>query len=363
MALGSLVRRITWSGSRRGPHRNGHPEPLGPEAALAEADRLRSDGRAVEAVDLLTAAWRHTPNGALEIRLRDLRHEAGRATAGVDAGAPETWPPRHPDPFPGTSAEVPETGAEKLSAELVGGAVLHHGAICVRGLLDESQVSCTMDVLRGARASQDADDRSRDYMPLRPEEGALRKNVERGHVRMHGGTWLADSPRATAVVLEELTVSGVIGALSEHFGERPHFSLEKSTLRRTPPEDRLTGWHQDGSFLGADVRTMNVWIALSACGGSRPASGLEVIPHRLEELLPKDPALGNAGVSLDLMEQLLAEKPSVRPEFLPGDALIFDERFMHRTALGPDLTEDRYALECWFFAPSHATADYTPLLA
>jgi hypothetical protein len=32
---------------------------------------------------------------------------------------------------------------------------------------------------------------------------------------------------------------------------------------------------------------------------------------------------------------------------------MFDERFLHRTYLNRFMTEDRDALECWFFAPSH----------
>ena len=41
-----------------------------------------------------------------------------------------------------------------------------------------------------------------------------------------------------------------------------------------------------------------------------------------------------------------------------GDALIFDERLLHRTHLPQEMSDVRYALECWFFAPSHATSTY-----
>ncbi len=56
------------------------------------------------------------------------------------------------------------------------------------------------------------------------------------------------------------------------------------------------------------------------------------------------------------------QTPTVRPRFEPGDALVFDEHLVHRTSLEPGLTEDRYALECWLFAPSHTSASYTPFL-
>ena len=45
----------------------------------------------------------------------------------------------------------------------------------------------------------------------------------------------------------------------------------------------------------------------------------------------------------------------------PGDALFFDERFLHKTASGPDMTLPRMAVENWFFGASGFPADYAPL--
>ena len=39
----------------------------------------------------------------------------------------------------------------------------------------------------------------------------------------------------------------------------------------------------------------------------------------------------------------------MRPVFAPGDALLFDELLLHRTAAAAR-TQDRYAIESWFFA-------------
>ena len=52
----------------------------------------------------------------------------------------------------------------------------------------------------------------------------------------------------------------------------------------------------------------------------------------------------------------------MRPIFEPGDALLFDERFLHRTAVEPEMTRERYAIESWFFAPSHYPGDQIPLV-
>ena len=41
-----------------------------------------------------------------------------------------------------------------------------------------------------------------------------------------------------------------------------------------------------------------------------------------------------------------------RRPFRAGDALLFDHLLLHRTAVGPGMTRERYAMETWLFAPS-----------
>jgi hypothetical protein len=43
----------------------------------------------------------------------------------------------------------------------------------------------------------------------------------------------------------------------------------------------------------------------------------------------------------------------VRPIFDASDALFFDERLLHRTAVEAAMTHERFAIESSFFAPSH----------
>lgn len=52
------------------------------------------------------------------------------------------------------------------------------------------------------------------------------------------------------------------------------------------------------------------------------------------------------------MVEEVAEGTVTRPIFEPGDALIFDHLNLHRTAIDPGMTRDRYAIEAWFLAPS-----------
>jgi hypothetical protein len=54
--------------------------------------------------------------------------------------------------------------------------------------------------------------------------------------------------------------------------------------------------------------------------------------------------------------------PVLRPAFEPGDALLFDEPFLHRTAVSPGMTRERYAIETWFFAPSVYPGKQIPLV-
>jgi Phytanoyl-CoA dioxygenase (PhyH) len=334
---------------------NGHGEVI-------EVDRLVAAGRLVEAVDLLAGAYRADPDPALAIRLVDLRHRAARSFQPGRGRSP--WPPTYGDPFPQVSGRLPETGVTDLTPDVLGGAVTHHGALMVRGVFDHAQVSRSVEAIDRAqvwrhRGSADAVG-SGWYRPFPTEDRA--DGVLRQRVASFGGTWLADSPASTAQILDDLASAGVIDVIAGHLGERPFFSLQKSTLRRMPAKDRLVAWHQDGSFLDAGVRTMNVWVALSRCGGDHPSPGLEVIPRRIHEVLPVAGRPSPYSISFDVVDEIASETPAVLPEFGPGDALMFDERFLHRTYVNRFMTKDRCALECWFFAPSHYSTGYIPFL-
>jgi Phytanoyl-CoA dioxygenase (PhyH) len=280
-----------------------------------------------------------------------------------DAGRAD-WPPVYPDPFPGLTGAVPEICAADLTVDVLGGAVAHHGVLLIRGLFNAEQVAATREVQDRVKAASllgtpDSNERAW-YMPFDGKsrlEKALRSRAE-----SRGGNWLADSPLGLARVMQILESIGVVGLINEHFQERSAISLQKSTLRSVQPEPADTGWHQDGSFLDDDVRSMNVWVALSPCGGSFPASGIELIPRRFEEILPVDTSLGVASISPGLISEIKQRYTSLTPQFDAGDALMFDEHFVHRTSLKPGISEVRYALECWFFAPSHCVSNYVPFL-
>ena len=62
-----------------------------------------------------------------------------------------------------------------------------------------------------------------------------------------------------------------------------------------------------------------------------------------------------------LVDEVAADRSWTTPTFMAGDAILFDERFVHRSSVG-DYSSERYAIESWFFAPSTLPNDYGPLL-
>ena len=155
--------------------------------------------------------------------------------------------------------------------------------------------------------------------------------------------------------------TGLRPLVSGYLGERPALTLKKSTLRRTHPLP-FADWHQDGAFLGDGIRTINLWLSLSDCGVDAP--GLDLLPRRLDRIV--ETGSGGAifpwSVGPGTVEEAAEGVAVVRPRFKPGDALLFDEMFLHRTATDETMTRDRYAIESWFFAPSVYPGDQIPFV-
>ena len=149
--------------------------------------------------------------------------------------------------------------------------------------------------------------------------------------------------------------------VTRYLGERPAMTMRKSTLRCVPPLPHAD-WHQDGAFLGDGIRTINLWLSLSHCGEDAP--GLDLVPRRLDRVV--ETGSGGAyfpwSVGPGTVEEAADGVPVLRPHFKPGDALLFDELFLHRTATNDTMTKNRYAIENWFFAPSVYPGDQIPFV-
>ena len=332
---------------------------------LERANRLYDAGRVLQAIQLLTESNRQLASPDIEKRLVEMRHQGFFHLAhgkGLDC-----WPPE-PAESPYPVGKIPAINRGELSAQALRDGIIGHGSLIVRQLLGAAEVKRLVDVIDRAFAACDAsadepqlEDRQAWYSPLRPcaENGA--HLIERKWVRELGGVLAADSPRAVFNLIEVLGQTDVLSVLSLYLGERPTLSVKKTTLRRVPV-DSSSGWHQDGAFLGADVRTVNLWIALSDCGVDAPS--MDMVPKRLSGIVPA--GAGQASFSWSLDERAVMEAAGdtapIRLNFKAGDAIFFDERNLHRTAVDSGMTRDRYAIEAWFFAPSRYPQNQLPIL-
>jgi hypothetical protein len=332
---------------RRGATKRTDPRP-DPRRALEQAERLVAERRIGDAIDLLTAANRLHRDRDVERRLVDLRFDAFQATAWP--AAPPPWPTAVEDLFPGV--RIPDIARGELSVTALRSAIKHHGSLIVRGLVDAERVETLVGDIDRAIAAFDAHAGGSDQPDLAGWYVPFARDTisDRDRKRFRGAVMTVESPPTMFDLLEAFEASGTSALMREYFGEPPMLLARKGTLRRMSHEGRTGGWHQDGAFMGVDIRSINVWLSLSHCGEDAP--GLDVVGRRLDRLVPTgDGAFEAWATNPDAAEQVAAGV-TVRPVFAPGDALIFDHLNLHRTAIEPEMRRDRYAIETWLFAPS-----------
>ena len=337
-----------------------------PDAAevLERTRALASEGRRIEALAYAASHAQRLDDQALWARLGELRLQAVPEL--VARSAPRAdWPPKLDDPFPG-SVGVPEVDARDLTWRVLGGAVLHHGSLLVRGLVDGDAAARMREGIDEALDAYDAFQLAGDaarggcaYAPLPlPESEPL--TATRSWSRESGGVWAAEAPRLFQSLLALYQRKGVLDAVGGYLGETPLLSVGKTVFRRAEPDGHGL-FHQDGAFMGAGIRTLNVWTALSDCGERAP--GLEVVGRRIPYIVQTGTpgAIFDWAVARTEAERAADGAPIVFPIFKAGDALVFDQFMLHATGVKPGMTERRYALESWFFAPSAYAADQVPI--
>lgn len=329
--------------------------------------RCTARGDLEAAIETLTAANRRRPSVRYERQILQLRNAAFHALP-ADA-SPPVWPPIASERFVQHDG-VPEIHASSLDVDVLRDGVIGRGALIVRGLLSSTDVDLLHSCVGEAFAAYDRSKHGRRtdpddpwFAPFESPDGPDAADHPRRWIRAGGGVYAAESPRAMFHLVEVIRSTGVDRLVEAYFGERAGLSLLKTTLRRVEPDHSVaSGWHQDGAFLGRDVRSLNLWIALTACG--RDAPGLQMVPHRLHEVVGA--GAGNAAFSwsieTELIDRLTDGKGPAWLEFEAGDVIFFDELNLHSTATRPGMTKSRAAVEAWFFAASHSPLDRVPLL-
>ena len=176
-------------------------------------------------------------------------------------------------------------------------------------------------------------------------------------IREGGGVLAADSPRLSFEMLELFGAAGLPALVAGYLGEPAVLSVHKTTLRKAEPT--VGGaWHQDGAFMG-DVKALNLWLSLSRCGDLAP--GLDIVPRRVDHVVIDHDAMLDVELTRAKAKEAAGDVPIIRPVFEPGDALFFDELFLHQTGSDPAMPNPRFAIESWFFGGSAFPADYAPV--
>lgn len=346
---------------RRGDSDSGNGAATIAESPFAEEFEGSTEELFAE-IDRLTEARRANPDRDLERRLLYLRHQAGIRI--LDEGDKQ---PQHPEPDNAAlpvGDGLPEILPSDLTPALLRAGIMRDGCLLVRGLFDRDRA-----LGFAAQIDRAFEERERHLAGERVADGyydeitlgeRFEKLIVREWIKQGGGLLAPDSPMLTFEMIEMFKDAGVPQLVEGYLGEPGLLSVHKTTLRKAEPS--VDGaWHQDGAFMG-EVRSVNMWTSLSRCGDVAP--GLDLVPRRLDHLaasaMPDDPTLYYL-VSDETAREEAGEKGILRPIFEPGDALFFDELFLHQTALDPAMTETRYAIESWFFGGSAFPSKYAPI--
>ena len=248
--------------------------------------------------------------------------------------------------------------------------VFTHGSIIVRSLLGESDIDLLRAGIQETYKHHDLHTSGSSveatqpwFVPFVPSENHSTEVIDRYWYRAGGAELAADSPRGLFNLIDCFERNGILDVVTRDLGERPALSVRKTSLREIPfTLNTEVGWHQDGAFLGKGIRTMNLWIALTDCGVDAPS--MFMIPKRLNHIVPTgtEGALFDWSVSQQMINEVCGDEGPTHLQFKAGDAIIFDEMNMHRTSTLPEMTKNRFAVECWFFAPSCYPMDQLPIL-
>lgn len=274
--------------------------------------------------------------------------------------------------------EIPEASAAELSGVVLREAISRTGYLIVRGLFDAADTNaikhCIDEALNARAGSEELSPANTSpwyYSSPYFIPGGHVAYSQRNSVKKYGPTGsirVIDSPRGTCRVLRIYRKHGLKDVIDGFFGERSVISTRKWVFRLIEPIINYGGgigggWHQDGQFMGDGVRALNMWVPVTDCGEGTSAPGITLIPKRIGEILE----YGTRGAKLnwvvgsELVADLAKDVKIVNPKFTAGDALFFDHFSLHRSGHEIGQSQNRYALESWFYAKSaHAANPVIP---
>ena len=338
------------------------PTESGSGTAVAEPphEGFSGDDEALSArIEQLYETNLTSPSRATERELLRLRNVAGirRLQSTTDV-------PSFPEPGTIPAGDgLPEVRGEDVTPELLRAGILRDGCLLVRGLIPRERAERFAEQIDRSFVERDRHDDGEPhddgyYTEFTPDP-SYGAQLARPWIKEGGGVLAVDSPLLSFEMTDMFRGAGLPQLVAGYLGEPALTTAQKTTLRKAEPH--VAGaWHQDGKFMGP-VRALNLWLSLSRCGDVAP--GLDIVPRRLEEHVTTqtDEAILDYSVSQRMAEEAAGDKQILRPIFEPGDALFFDELFLHQTGSDPAMPKPRYALENWFFGGSAFPTEYAPL--
>ena len=312
----------------------------GGDTALAERFAADHPGPTSELSGRDRATSRGQPRASRDRRERPARaaaappgrHPRARRGARRAPTSPRPTPTRLPD----GRRRCPRSTRADVTPGLLRAGILRDGCVLVRGLIARDAALALRRADRprrspSATASRDGERAPRATTRSSAPHALQGASSRRAWIKEGGGVLAADSP--TAGVRDARAVPGRPACPSwspATSASRPLISVHKTTLRKADARPSPGAWHQDGAFMG-EVRSLNLWLSLSRCGDVAP--GLDIVPRRLDELVrpQTDEAVLDTRSRSARPRRRAGDTPIIRPIFEPGDALFFDEMFLHQT--------------------------------
>jgi hypothetical protein len=354
------LRRVKLFGRRLGADRDHGPSN---GVIVAEPDAGRFAGSDEELLaEIVRLTERERAGASLEIE-RDLIHLRNQAGLRRLHAARDRVSFADPAGVELPEGPLPEFSPRELTPELIRAAFLRDGCLFVRGLIPRERAIEFAQHIDRSFAEREHYDTGQPhdaafYDEFKPFDH-VGEDLGRPWIKEGGGVLGVDSPLLNFEMTEILGEARMPELVHGYLGEPVLTTAHKTTLRKAEPSIP-GGWHQDGRFMG-EVRSMNLWLALSRCGDVAP--GLDIVPRRFDDFVTTqtDEALLDYMISQRMAEEAAGETPIMRPIFEPGDALLFDDMFLHKTGSDPAMPEPRFALENWFFGASGFPDGYAPI--